>query len=457
MRHWQVSLRITRSSWALLVTGAIWLLGGSAPGIAQAVRRHPGGELIEHQTPSLTQFLWGDGRDFSSLLLLRLAELRDGSVSAFALTDRTAAAVYTRWLQSRGGRLELKNHGVLAHRPPERALSQWPKHLQNFVATYPKNTSLSRYLSGMVIDLAGTLHVIESYGARIKAQKSQIKQIVEPPTATIPYTQSIGVFDSGIKALATDRYSNLYVLTRSKLYQVTPKEELRELAGSGTEGLYLGNGDPGKVQFFIPKAVAVGQDGTVFIADDQRVLQLKDDKVRELISPPGTKGFDVWQKTNLLLPEGRIGPAGLAVDSEDSLFVAYRDGTGWSASNRIFKLAKDRASVQALPVLDSDHRLRKIVVDSSDSLYALYDGSSLFSQRDRGRGIVYKITPDGQVSQVATLQFDHPVEWLAMTVDSTDSALYFLYRYTDRDDLQGSVSKLQLAFPRYRKQQADRY
>ncbi len=170
MRRWQDRWSSSR----LLVTGGLLvaaLLGGNAPESAQGAHLHSIAKPVEHQAQSLTQFLnTTAGHDFSALLLSRLAAFRDSSLNAFTRTDKTATAIYQRWLATGSYTRALQDHGIYEQLPPERALSQWPDYLQTFVATYPRDTLSYKYLRSIVIDRTGTLQIIDRYGVlHIKA------------------------------------------------------------------------------------------------------------------------------------------------------------------------------------------------------------------------------------------------------------------------------------------------
>ncbi|MBI4747178.1 MAG: hypothetical protein HY774_01715 [Acidobacteria bacterium] len=172
---------------------------------------------------------------------------------------------------------------------------------------------------GVCVDAAGTVYVADHFNHCIRGVTS------EGTVLTLAGSLESGLRDdAGTRAcfkgpldLAVGSDGALYVTDHLNycIRQVTPKGEVRTLAGNGTQGSRDGQGR--SAQFEGPKGIAVSSTGKIYVADGT---------VIRCIDPDGTvttlagsdRGFRDGRGT-----EAAFGwPYAIALDTEDNCYVA---------------------------------------------------------------------------------------------------------------------------------------
>jgi DNA-binding beta-propeller fold protein YncE len=158
-----------------------------------------------------------------------------------------------------------------------------------------------------------------------------------------------------------------------------------------------------KGQFDSPRAVAVGADGKIFVADTNNGRIEEFSPTGVFIKSMGRKGIGY----------GEFGePNGLAIDHAGNIYVAE------GSNHRVQKLAPDGTFIAELKGPDPGfYGPRKIAAGPDDSIYVV----------DQGRARIVKFSPDGQA--LATWgskgngdgQFDDPT---SVAVDPTTNKVY---------------------------------
>jgi len=123
---------------------------------------------------------------------------------------------------------------------------------------------------------------------------------------------------SGPRALAIDAAGVMYIADtfNQRIRKMTPDGTVTTIAGSGLAGLQDGTGTT-NVRFSNPQGIAVDSTGTIYVADTNNhvIRRITTDTVVTTVSGcPGCFGGENWGRFNQ--------PAGIAVDSRGSLYVA---------------------------------------------------------------------------------------------------------------------------------------
>ena len=116
------------------------------------------------------------------------------------------------------------------------------------------------------------------------------------------------------RAVAIDSKNNVYILERSghALRKVTPKGEIRTVAGTGRPG--NADGEALKAQLKSPKHVAIDLDDNVIIADDQnKRVRLYNPRTGTLTSILG-RGVERPKR-------GLLRPHGVCVHEDGSIYI----------------------------------------------------------------------------------------------------------------------------------------
>ena len=224
---------------------------------------------------------------------------------------------------------------------------------------------------------------------------------------------SIDVDDAG-RLYVADRGTNV-------VWQIDPDGAGRRVAGNGTRG-YAGDGGlSARGQLADPRAVAVGPDGTLWIADtgNRRVRSVKDGR---LGTAAGNGTEDPWQGSAPALEAG-IKPVDVAVDAAGRLFILDELG------QRVVRLEADGllttvaefgegADVSALSVAPDG---RVVVADRGRRVVVAVDPWSGDQQVIAGNGTL-RASGDGQAAQNASLYSP------SATARGPDGSLYFADR-----------------------------
>lgn len=250
--------------------------------------------------------------------------------------------------------------------------------------------SVARFRSpgGVAVDLAGNAYVADLFNSTIRritpAGVVTTFAGVAGQSGSTDGTGSAARFDVPL-GVAVDRVGNVYVTSNiGTVRKITPAGVVTTLAGSpGAIGYADG---PGRTaRFAIPNGLAVGADGTVYVADQENgaIRQIAPDGTVSTLagSPPAAGGVDGTGRAARF-----IRPAGLAIDAAGNLYVSdlgdftvrkvtpagvvttvagqhgvrgTADGTGGAAQFAFAGgLAIDRTGT--LFVADSNNRIRQI-------------------------------------------------------------------------------------------------
>lgn len=195
--------------------------------------------------------------------------------------------------------------------------------------------------SDVAVGADGSLYIADKYNSRIRRVS---------PSGTITSVAGTGIQgDSGDGGLAIqamlDRPNgvtlgqdgSLYIVDteNSRIRRVSPDSIITTVAGSGYAG-YSGDGGlatEGKLH--LPTDVAVGPDGSLYIADSQnsRIRRVTPEGYITTVAGVGTQGFS--GDGGLALQAELFHPYGVALDPEGSIYIA--DGS----NNRIRVVSPD--------------------------------------------------------------------------------------------------------------------
>ncbi|WP_166647238.1 choice-of-anchor D domain-containing protein [Prosthecobacter fusiformis] len=243
--------------------------------------------------------------------------------------------------------------------------------------------------------------------------------------ATSGYADGTGtsaLFDAP-KGLVTDSEGNIYVsdTQNHRIRKITEAGVVTTVAGTGTAGFI--NGPALSAQFDGPTGIAIGSDGTLYVADSNN------HRIRA-ISPAGEvttySGTGEGSFTDGLGTASRFFyPMGLAIDAAGILYVADRD------NHRIRKVAQD-GSVSTLAILGASSAPTGVGVSHDGSVYVA----------DAGDHAILKVTAAGLVTALANSGVGTPtgiaVDDEAGKIYIADQASHVVLKMT----LDGTVSNL---------------
>jgi uncharacterized protein (TIGR03437 family) len=132
--------------------------------------------------------------------------------------------------------------------------------------------------------------------------------------------------------IAIDRSNNLYIAdaASARVRKVTPDGIIHTVAGTGQPGAQGEGGPAALAQLQAPRYVAVDTAGSLYIADQDRILRVTGDGILTRIAGGGATRMDGVPATSSL-----ISTAGIAVDSLGNVYTAD------SAGNTIRKISTD--------------------------------------------------------------------------------------------------------------------
>jgi streptogramin lyase len=195
--------------------------------------------------------------------------------------------------------------------------------------------------------------------------------------------------------VAVDKRGNVYVADggqSNRIRRLSTEGNVETIAGS-SEG--YADGDALHAQFNTPSGIALDKSGNLIIADtsNNRIRKLSVDGKVTTLAGSGAVG----QKDGPALEAEFDGPIGVAVDKRGNLFVAD------SYNNRIREITADGkvitiAGIGSPALIDG---IASIAAFNTPSGVAV-DGQGNIFVADTGNSAVRKITPQGEVSTVAT-------------------------------------------------------
>jgi uncharacterized protein (TIGR03437 family) len=192
----------------------------------------------------------------------------------------------------------------------------------------PATNALLAEPSSVAVDEIGNLFIADTQNNRIRkvSQNGIITTVAGNGFGAYsgdhgPATKASLNYPSGI---AVDRSGNLFITdyANNSVRKVSNDGIITTVAGNGSQG-FSGDGGPAtSAQLFLPRAVAVDENGNLFISDtvNARVRKVSLDGIITTVA--GNGAVDYSGEGGLATSSSIHGPAGLAVDSNGNLFVA---------------------------------------------------------------------------------------------------------------------------------------
>jgi uncharacterized protein (TIGR03437 family) len=194
----------------------------------------------------------------------------------------------------------------------------------------PSLAALLSQTEGVAVDSSGAVYVADAWDNRVR------KITPDGLIQTVAGTGVAGFSGDGGAAnaaqlsqpygIAVDFAGNLYIadLGNARVRKLTPDGNIQTVAGGGSI-VPGGNGDGGSAvaaQLVEPRNVAVEADGTLFVSDfgANRVYQISPRGTLTTLAGNGNSGFSGDGAAAQLAQLN--APAGLAVDSSGSVFIA---------------------------------------------------------------------------------------------------------------------------------------
>jgi len=200
------------------------------------------------------------------------------------------------------------------------------------------------------------------------------------------------------RGIAVDAAGNVYVADISAIRRISASGMVSTLAGNEYDGSDTGIGNAAR--FNDPIALALDSAGNLYVAErgNEDIRKISPQGVVTLVAGlPGHRGDDNGPAAEARFDE----PSGLAIDRQGNLFVTDEGN---------YKVKKISPDGQVSTVATIDHhtgwfrsgddlpRLTGLAIDSKGKLFVL----------DSNAGTVLKITADGTVSVYAGLPQKHP-------------------------------------------------
>ena len=195
--------------------------------------------------------------------------------------------------------------------------------------------------------------------------------------------------------VTVDRRGAVYVADAgesNRIRRITADGKVETIAGS-TEG--FADGDAHRAQFNTPSGIAIDRKGNIIVADtsNNRIRKIAADGRVTTLAGNGSAGYKDGPASEAEFD----GPIGIAVDKQDSVFVAdaYNDRIRKVSANGMVTTV---AGTNSQGLHDGDAGTATfdtpsgVAVDSKGNLFVA----------DTGNAAVRKITPQGEVSSVAT-------------------------------------------------------
>jgi trimeric autotransporter adhesin len=184
----------------------------------------------------------------------------------------------------------------------------------------------------ITVDQAGDLFIADTFNNRIRRVDAQGIISTFAGTGTYGYGGDGGDAAAAALAypygLATDTAGNLYIadFSNNRIRKVTPQGIISTIAGTGVWGAAGDEGPAMQAQLASPTDVAVGADGSLYIADynNNEIRRVHSDGVIERLCGTGVAGYggDDGPAEDAQLDH----PARIALDAQDNMIIG--DGNG---------------------------------------------------------------------------------------------------------------------------------
>jgi sugar lactone lactonase YvrE len=203
---------------------------------------------------------------------------------------------------------------------------------QGNVTTFtPPSGLFLRFLTGVAVDTENVFFTESQTVARIWVAPLDGGGVILAGTGTPGFADGTGgpngtaEFDDP-RSVVLDRHGNVIVAdtANNRIRLVQPQGDTSTLAGNGTPGFADGTGGPaGTAEFNNPEAVAVDEQGNVFVADsgNNRIRKIDSAGNVTTVAGNGTPGY----VNGTGGPNGTAefnDPGGIAVNSQGEIFVA---------------------------------------------------------------------------------------------------------------------------------------
>lgn len=254
-----------------------------------------------------------------------------------------------------------------------------------------------------IFHLAGKLYVADTFNHAIRAISVATAEV-----STLAGRAPVIGTDNGIGAtarfnqpvgLAINSAGMMYVadVENHAIRQITPAGDVGVLAGSpGTSG--AANGTAGDARFKTPFGVAVGSDGTIYVADtgNNAIRRVTPAGVVDTLA--GTPGASAAATDGTGPDAGFNSPAGLALDTAGNVYVADTDNhtirkiTPAGVTTTIAGEAGIPGARNSTTALSARFRLPGgIALDAEGNIYIA----------DTGNHVIRKLDTSGNVSTLA--------------------------------------------------------
>ena len=228
---------------------------------------------------------------------------------------------------------------------------------------WPSDPRTAPTISGLAIDDQDGLYLVDSWNDRIERLVPGLNPMTIGPSGPLE-SELLEPTD-----VALDASGNRYILDGGR-----NRVEVR-----GPDGVLLARWEasPTPTEFGpLPASIAVGPDGTVFVADTAN-------HVVRAFSASGEPRLD-WGVQGVSAPDQILDPAGLAVDEQGHLFVGHR-------FRMVAKLSPSGETLAVWQSAESDPIQIERLVDLAVGL----DGS--FYLADERNGYVHHLSPVGEL------------------------------------------------------------
>ena len=166
--------------------------------------------------------------------------------------------------------------------------------------------------------------------------------------------------------LAIDSSGNVYVADRYNyvIRKITPEGMVTTVAGAAGDSQVV-NGSAGNARFAAPVALAVGGNGTIYVADLLNIRAISSaGQVSTVATMPVGTNIDGRSM-------GRVNPGAIAVDANGNLFLTNSYGTRRLSSSNVTTILEGQNTLNDLWGTQ-DMAVRGVALDSSNNVF-LFD------------------------------------------------------------------------------------